>query len=104
MLKLNVNNYSDEVDKSDVPVLIDFYADWCGPCKMLSPIIEQLDSEFSGRLKVCKVNVDEESELASKFGVMSIPTVVIIKDGKIADQSVGFVSKDQLADRINGLM
>lgn len=75
--------------KSDIPVLIDFWAPWCGPCRMMGPTIEQLVEEYEGKAKVGKVNVDEEGELSQAFGVMSIPTIVLVKDGKIVKQAVG---------------
>lgn len=75
--------------KSDIPVLIDFWAPWCGPCRMMGPIIEQLAEEYEGKAKVGKVNVDEEGELSQAFGVMSIPTIVLVKDGKVVKQAVG---------------
>ena len=75
--------------KSNIPVLIDFWAPWCGPCRMMGPIIEQLAEEYEGKAKVGKVNVDEEGELSQAFGVMSIPTIVLVKDGKVVKQAVG---------------
>lgn len=88
-LKITRENFENEVMKSNIPVLIDFWAPWCGPCQMMGPIIEQLAEEYEGKAKVGKVNVDEESELSQAFGVMSIPTIVLVKDGKVVKQAVG---------------
>ena len=88
-LKITRENFENEVMKSDIPVLIDFWAPWCGPCRMMGPIIEQLADEYEGKAKVGKVNVDEEGELSQAFGVMSIPTIVLIKDEKVVKQAVG---------------
>lgn len=88
-LKITRENFENEVMKSNIPVLIDFWAPWCGPCRMMGPIIEQLAEEYEGKAKVGKVNVDEEGELAQAFGVMSIPTIVLVKDGKVVKQAVG---------------
>lgn len=94
-------NFKNEVMESKEPVLIDFWASWCGPCKMLSPIIEDIASEAKTNAKICKVNVDEQSELASKFNVMSIPTLVVVKEGKVVNTSVGVKSKDEIIRMIN---
>ncbi|MDO4464475.1 MAG: thioredoxin, partial [Bacillota bacterium] len=88
-LKITRENFVNEVMKSNIPVLIDFWAPWCGPCRMMGPIIEQLAEEYEGKAKVGKVNVDEEGELSQAFGVMSIPTIVLVKDGKVVKQAVG---------------
>lgn len=88
-LKITRENFENEVMKSNIPVLIDFWAPWCGPCRMMGPIIEQLAEEYEGKAKVGKVNVDEEDELSQAFGVMSIPTIVLVKDGKVVKQAVG---------------
>ncbi len=89
---LNKGNFNQEVLKSDIPVLVDFWAPWCAPCKMAEPVLEELNQEKEN-IKIAKVNVDDESELASDYGVMSIPTVILFKDGKIVDQMVGFAGK-----------
>ena len=99
--ELTKTNFEQEVMKSDVPVVVDFWASWCGPCRMVSPIIDSLAEEYGDRIKVCKVNVDAESALASEFAVVSIPTVLIIKDGKIAERSVGAKSFDDFCDMID---
>lgn len=100
-LEITKNNFTDEVMNSDIPVLLDFWATWCGPCRMISPIVKELAEEYSGKLKVGKVNVDEEAELASTFGITSIPTIVLIKNGKTVNSSIGFMTKDQLVKMIN---
>ena len=91
-------NFEQEVLKSDVPVVVDFWATWCGPCRMLAPIIEEIAEE--GNVKVGKINVDEEGELAIKFNVMSIPTVMLFKDGKVVKTTVGYMTKDQLKSEL----
>ena len=89
-------NFEEEVLKSEIPVLVDFLATWCGPCRMLSPIIEQIANEQEGKVKVGKINVDEEMNLAAAFGVQSIPTVMVFKDGKVTNMAVGVRPKAQL--------
>ena len=85
----NNSNWNDEVVKSSIPVVVDFWAPWCGPCRMVSPVIEKLSEKYSGQLKVVKVNVDENQELAMKFGVMSIPTIMLFRNGQELDQAIG---------------
>ena len=101
---LNTANFEEEVLKSKLPVLVDFSADWCGPCKMMGPVIAQIASEYDGKLKVGKVNVDDEPELASKYNVMSIPMMVIIKNGEVVDKTVGAVSKTKLTEMIGKVL
>ncbi|MDO5145777.1 MAG: thioredoxin [Eubacteriales bacterium] len=95
LLHITEKNFDAEVIQSDKPVLIDFWAAWCGPCQMLSPIIEQVAEEVDD-VKICKVNVDKEPALASRFGVMSIPTLVVMEKGKVVNQSVGYIGKDEV--------
>ena len=95
-IKVTKDNFESEVVQSNVPVLIDFWAAWCGPCKTIGPRVDELAVEVGDRAKICKVNVDEEMALAQKFGIMSIPTLVIFKDGKEANRVVGVRSKDEL--------
>ena len=90
------DNFEKEVLKSDIPVLVDFWASWCGPCKMLSPIIAQIAEEHAGKVKVGKINVDEQQELAAQYRVMSIPTLIVFKNGEAVAQSVGVQPKEQI--------
>ena len=99
VLKVTSVNFEEEVLKSEKTVLVDFYADWCGPCKMLSPVVEAIASENED-IKVVKVNVDDEQDLAIKYQVMSIPTLVVIKNGEVVNKSVGLVSKSQVLDLV----
>lgn len=94
-------NFEDEVVKSDIPVLVDFWASWCGPCKMLAPIIEELAREYEGKVKVGKVNVDDEAELSLRFNILSIPTVILFKEGKEVNRLVGFSMKEDFEEMIN---
>ncbi len=94
-------NFENEVAKSNLPVLVDFWAEWCGPCRMITPIVDEIAKDLTGKLKVGKVNVDDEQELAARFNIMSIPTLLIFKKGEAVDQIVGAMSKDQLLARIN---
>ncbi len=100
VIKITSKNFEEEVSKSDVPVLLDFWANWCGPCKMLSPIIDDIANEVEGKIKVGKINVDEEQELAQGFSVMSIPTLIVIQDGKLIKQSVGVRGKEEILEML----
>ena len=96
-------NFNQEALSSEIPVLVDFYADWCGPCKMLAPVIETLATEFKGKVKIGKLNVDDAPNTAQTYGVMSIPTLLYIKNGKVVNKSVGVVSKADIEHTLNNL-
>lgn len=100
----NEANFEQEVLKSDVPVMVDFYADWCGPCKMVGPVVEQLAEEYAGRIKVGKINVDENMTLAGQYRIMSIPAIMFFKNGEVADQIIGAVPKQQMIAKIEALL
>ena len=100
-LHVTNENFETEVLKSEKPVLVDFWAAWCGPCQMLLPVIEELAGEVADA-KICKVNVDEEPELAEKYSVMTIPTLIVFRDGKPAEKSIGVISREQILKLIHG--
>lgn len=103
-LEVNDGNFDEVVLKSDKPVIVDFWAEWCGPCRMIAPIIEDLSKEYSGRAVVTKCDVDNSPQVAAKFGIRNIPTVLFFKDGKIADKQVGAVPKSSFVSKINALL
>lgn len=94
-------NFDEEVLKSELPVLIDFWAVWCGPCKMIAPSINELANEYEGKAKIGKVDVDNNQQVATKYGIRSIPTLLIFKDGKMVDQIVGALPKQKIAEKLN---
>ena len=98
---LTNKNFEAEVLKSEIPVLVDFFATWCGPCKMLAPVIEELAEKYEGKVKIRKVNVEEENELAMKYEVLSIPTLVLFKGGRVANTKIGLCSKSEIESMIN---
>lgn len=103
-INLNSNNFNEEITNTNKLVLIDFFATWCGPCKMLSPIISEIAEEYSDSVKVCKVNVDESQDLAMKYNVMSIPTLIFLKNGELVKSHIGFCQKSELNKMINDLL
>ena len=103
-ITLTDDSFQSEVIESSVPVLVDFWATWCGPCRMVAPIVDELAEEYDGRVKVGKVDVDSEQKIAADFGIRSIPTLLIFKDGKQADQIVGAVPKNQLVEKLESVL
>ena len=103
-IAVNDDSFETEVEKSDLPVLVDFWAPWCGPCHMVAPFVEQLATEYDGKARVAKVNVDEAQQVAVKFGVRSIPTLLYFKGGKVVDQVVGAVPKEELKRKLDALL
>ncbi len=104
MITLTDKNFKEEVLKAKIPVLVDFWAPWCAPCQMQGPIIEEVVKEFETKIKVGKLNVDENREIAGQYQIMSIPTLIIFKDGKVVEQMTGVQSKEVLVDKINSLL
>ena len=100
VLEITDDNFEDAVLNSDTPIVVDFWAEWCGPCKMIAPSLEQLADEYVGTFKVGKLNVDDNRETAMKYGIRSIPTLLVIKEGDVAEQIIGAHPKDTLKDKI----
>lgn len=101
VLQLTDGSFQQEVIDSPIPVLVDFWAPWCGPCRMLAPTIEELSKDYDGKIKVCKLNTDESPETAGSFGISSIPTVLLFKDGKVVDKLVGLNPKKKFQEMLN---
>ncbi len=102
--KFTSDNFQTEVLDSNIPVLVDFYADWCGPCKKMAPVIGQLAEQYDGKVKIGKLNVDENQDIAGKYNVMSIPNFIFFKGGQVAEQIVGGVPKSELENKLNSLL
>lgn len=101
---LTAENFEGEVMNSDVPVVIDFYADWCGPCQMMAPVFESLSEQYGGKVKFLKLDTQAEGHLAAQFGVQSIPTLAVMRDGKVIGSSVGFMDEDSLKQKIDSIL
>lgn len=104
IIDVNLDNFEEEVLKSDIPVLVDLWAPWCGPCKAIGSTVSEIDEEYNGKLKVVKLNIDQTPELATKYNIMSIPTLLIFKDGQVAEQVIGLVGKDKIESKFKHLI
>jgi thioredoxin 1 len=103
-MDLNDDNFEEEVTNSASPVLVDFWASWCSPCKLVAPIVEEIAQEYEGRLKVCKFDVEQKSNTPSKYGIMSIPALFIFKGGEVKEQIVGYVPKQHIVEKIERVL
>ena len=103
-VEVNDRNFQEEVLESTIPVLVDFWASWCMPCRMLAPTIEKLGEENRGKLKVCKLNTDENQNIASQYGIQGIPTLIVFKEGKEVGRTVGVMSKDKLQEKLDPIL
>lgn len=104
IVEINEQTFEEEVIKSSQPVVVDFWAAWCGPCRSLAPIMEQVAKEYGGKVKFTKVNVDQNQALTARFGIKGIPTLLFFKDGQVVDQEVGFIPRNAVVEKIDGLL
>jgi thioredoxin 1 len=104
LIHITKENFDKEIMKSKTPVIVDFWADWCGPCKMMSPVFEELSKDYTGKLKFAKLDTDKEQGVAEKFGISGIPTLIVLKNGKEVDRIVGFAPKPALKQKIDGIL
>ena len=100
-IEVNSQNFKQEVLQSDIPVLVDFWATWCGPCRMIAPILEEIAKEYDGKIKVAKINVDDEIKLAREFGIMSIPTIIVFENGTEKAKKIGLSTKEEILKLLN---
>ncbi|MCH3998365.1 MAG: thioredoxin [Lachnospiraceae bacterium] len=104
IMKFDQDNFDKEVLKSDIPVMVDFFAEWCGPCKMMGPVVEELEEEYKGKIKIGQLNVDDNPEIAERYSVMSIPNFIFFKNGQPVAQSIGGVPKATLEEKIKEVL
>lgn len=104
LIEVNQDNFEQEVLQSDLPVLVDFWAPWCGPCRAIGPTVEDIAAEYKGKLKVCKINIDSNPSVATQFSIMSIPTLLIFAEGKVERQIIGLAGKDKIVDKFSHLI
>lgn len=104
VLEVNESNFEEEVLSSDLPVIVDFWAAWCGPCRSMAPVVEQVADEFKGQIKVAKLNVDDNKDLTQRYGIKGIPTLLFFQAGKVVGQEVGYAPKDSLVQKVKALL
>jgi thioredoxin 1 len=104
IIEVNQSNFETEISQADMPVMVDLWAAWCGPCRAVAPIVEEIATEFDGKAKIAKINIDENPAIAAKYNVMSIPTLLFFKDGEVQEQIIGLVSKEKIAEKLNSLL
>ena len=104
VIELNADSFKKEVIDCELPVLVDCWAPWCQPCLIVAPIVEEVAKEYQGKVKFCKLNVDENSDIAARYGIMSIPTLLIFKEGKVVDQIIGAVPKEMISEKLDNIL